>query len=95
MHTHSALLSSPKNHVAFLARDKVRHEIVEFGLLCPCANNDVNIDMLQRALTALPLTKIRQRAFDGAFFGVTLIAIAGWVYFIALLLVKLFLWFLG
>ncbi|WP_156944508.1 hypothetical protein [Bradyrhizobium sp. Ec3.3] len=55
----------------------------------------MNIDMLQRALTALPLTKIRQRAFDGAFFGVTLIAIAGWVYFIALLLVKLFLWFLG
>ena len=60
-----------------------------------CANNNANTDMLQRALTALPLTKIRQRAFEGAFFTVTLIAMAGWVYFITLLAVKLFLWFLG
>lgn len=60
-----------------------------------CANNNVKTDMLQRALAALPLTKIRERAFEGAFFGVTLIAMAGWIYFIALLLVKLFLWFLS
>ncbi|GLR88532.1 hypothetical protein GCM10007857_52440 [Bradyrhizobium iriomotense] len=59
------------------------------------ANNNANTDMLQRALTALPLAKIRERAFEGAFFSVTLIAMAGWVYFITLLLVKLFLWFLG
>ncbi|WP_439394146.1 hypothetical protein ACRQ5Q_33200 [Bradyrhizobium sp. PMVTL-01] len=51
--------------------------------------------MLQKALTALPLTKISERAFEGAFFGVMLIAMAGWVYFITLLLVKLCLWFLG
>ncbi|MCP3460100.1 hypothetical protein [Bradyrhizobium sp. CCGUVB23] len=51
--------------------------------------------MLQRGLTALPLAKIRERAFEGAFFGVTLIAMAGWIYFIMLLLVKLVLWFLG
>ncbi|WP_271565119.1 hypothetical protein [Bradyrhizobium sp. CCBAU 11386] len=51
--------------------------------------------MLQRARTALPLTKIRERAFEGAFFSVVLIAMAGWVYFITLLMVKLFLWFLG
>lgn len=59
------------------------------------ANNNAKTDMLQRALTALPLAKIRERAFEGAFFSVTLIAMAGWVYFITLLLVKLFLWFLG
>jgi hypothetical protein len=51
--------------------------------------------MLQRARTALPLSKIRERAFGGAFFGVMLIAMAGWVYFIMWLLAKLFLWFLG
>ncbi|WP_441234151.1 hypothetical protein [Bradyrhizobium sp. 930_D9_N1_4] len=44
---------------------------------------------------ALPLTKIRDRAFEGAFFGVALIAMAGWVYFVTLLLVRFFLWFLG
>jgi hypothetical protein len=60
-----------------------------------CANNNANTVMLQRARTALPLTKIRERAFEGAFFSVVLIAMAGWVYFLALLMMKLFLWFLG
>lgn len=50
-------------------------------------------EMLQKARAALPLTKIRERAFEGAFFSVALIAMAGWVYFITLLLVRLFLWF--
>jgi hypothetical protein len=49
--------------------------------------------MLQKARAAFPLTKLRERAFEGAFFGVALIAMAGWVYFITLLLVRLFLWF--
>ena len=44
---------------------------------------------------ALPLSKIRERAFGGAFFGVMLIAMASWVYFIMRMLVKWFLWFLG
>ncbi|MGY8708892.1 hypothetical protein RAD16_24400 [Bradyrhizobium sp. 18BD] len=52
-------------------------------------------EMLQKARVAFPLTKIRERAFEGAFFGVALIAMAGWVYFITLLLVRLFLWFFG
>lgn len=60
-----------------------------------CVNNNANTVMLQRPRTALPLTKIRERAFEGAFFSVVLIAMAGWVYFITLLMVKLFLWFLG
>jgi hypothetical protein len=51
--------------------------------------------MLQRARTALPLTRIRERAFEGAFFGVALIAVAGWFYFIMLSLVRLFLWLLS
>ncbi|WP_279660290.1 hypothetical protein [Bradyrhizobium sp. SSUT112] len=52
-------------------------------------------EMLQKARAALPLSKIRERAFEGAFFSVALIAMAGWVYFITLLLVRLFLWFFG
>jgi hypothetical protein len=58
-------------------------------------SNNQKTEMLQKARAALPLTKIREWAFEGAFFSVTLIAMAGWVYFIALLLVKLFLWSLG
>ncbi|MGY8679142.1 hypothetical protein Q2941_15275 [Bradyrhizobium sp. UFLA05-153] len=84
------MLASPE-----ITLHPLRHEIDEFVLLCLCAINNANIGMLQRALTALPLTKIRERAFEGAFFSVTLIAMAGWVYFITLLLVKLFFWFLG
>jgi len=51
--------------------------------------------MLQKAWAALPFTRIRERAFEGAFFSVALIAMAGWVYFITLLLVRLVLWFLS
>jgi hypothetical protein len=52
-------------------------------------------EMLQKALAALPFSKIRDRAFEGAFFSVALIAMAGWVYFITLMLVRLFLWCFG
>jgi hypothetical protein len=51
--------------------------------------------MHQKTRAAFPLTRLRERAFEGAFFGVVLIAMAGWVYFITLLLLRLFLWFLG
>ncbi|MBR0822039.1 hypothetical protein [Bradyrhizobium liaoningense] len=79
-----------------------RHEIVEFVRLW-CARTNTNkskstikkTEMLQKARAALPLTKLRERAFEGAFFSVALIAMAGWVYFITLLLVRLFLWFFG
>jgi hypothetical protein len=57
--------------------------------------NNTNTQMLQKAWAALPFTKIRERAFEGAFFSVALIAMAGWVYFITLLLVRLVLRFLG
>jgi hypothetical protein len=76
----------------------VRHEIVEFVRLWSRTNsNETNqkTKMLQKARAALPLSKIRERAFEGAFFSVALIAMAGWVYFITLLLVRLFLWFFG
>lgn len=56
---------------------------------------NANTQMLQKAWATLPLTKIKERAFQGAFFSVALIAMAGWVYFIMLLLVKLILWFLS
>ncbi|MET4023028.1 hypothetical protein [Bradyrhizobium sp. S3.2.12] len=51
--------------------------------------------MLQKARAALPFSKIRERAFEGAFLSVALIAMAGWIYFITLLLVRLVLWFLS
>ena len=51
--------------------------------------------MLQKARAAFPLTRLRERAFEGVFFGVALIAMAGWVYFITLLLVRFFLWVFG
>ena len=57
--------------------------------------NNANTQMLQKAWATLPLTKIKERAFEGAFFSVALIAMAGWVYFISLLLVRFVLWFLS
>lgn len=57
--------------------------------------NNANTQMLQKAWAALPLTKIKERAFEGAFFSVVLIAMAGWVYFITLSLLRLILWFVG
>jgi hypothetical protein len=79
-----------------------RHEIVEFVRLSsrerPRTNHNRPIkktEMLQKARAALPLSKIRDRAFEGVFFSVALIAMAGWVYFITLLLVRLFLWSLS
>lgn len=58
-------------------------------------NTNTKTQMLQKAWAALPLAKIRERAFEGAFFSVVLIAMAGWVYFITLSLVRLILWFFG
>jgi hypothetical protein len=55
-------------------------------------NKHTNMQMLHRAWAALPLTRIRERAFEGAFFSVALIAMAGWVYFITLLLVRMIMW---
>lgn len=40
-------------------------------------------------------SKIRERVFEGAFISVALIAMAGWVYFITVLVVRLAEWFLG
>lgn len=59
------------------------------------ANNNANTDMLQRTRTASPPITIKERVFEGTFFSVALIAMTGWIYFIALLLVRLFLWFFG
>ena len=81
------------NYAACLTRVTTSSNSFCYALLY--ANNNANTEMLQRARTALPLSKIRERAFGGAFFGVMLIAMASWVYFIMRLLVKLFLWFLG
>jgi len=41
------------------------------------------------------LRKARERAFEGAFIGIALLAMAGWIYFITLWLVRLAVWFLN
>jgi hypothetical protein len=41
------------------------------------------------------LRKLRERAFEGAFLSVALIAVVGWICFIALWFVRLLVWFLG
>jgi hypothetical protein len=74
-----------------VTRDRSRHEIVEFILLSP-GNQRARIAMFQKTLVALPLAKIRERAFDSTFFSILLIAMAGWIYFIALVLMRLFFW---
>ena len=57
--------------------------------------NNKKIEMIQKTLSAKPLSKMRERAFEGAFLGIALIAMAGWSYFIILLSVKFFFWVFG
>lgn len=52
-------------------------------------------NMLQDTDAATSFSKLRQRAFEGAFFGIALLAMAGWVYFITLLLLKFVIWCFG
>lgn len=66
-----------------------------FGYDRASDTNKKKIEMLQKTLPAKPLAKIRGRAFEAAFLGVALIAMAGWAYFIILLSVKFFFWLVG
>lgn len=66
-----------------------------FGYDRVSATNSKKIEMLQKTLSAMPLAKMRERAFEGAFLGIALIAMAGWAYFIILLSVKFFFWLVG
>lgn len=50
--------------------------------------------MRWKALGTQSLKKVTERAFEGAFFSVALIAMVGWIYFIALWLERLLVWFL-
>jgi len=73
----------------------IRHEIAEFVPFMIVQTINANTQMLQRAWAALPLSMIRERASEGTFFSVVLIAMAGWVYFITLSLGRLIQWFLS
>lgn len=66
-----------------------------FGYDRASDTNKKKSEMLQKTLSAKPLAKLRERAFEGAFLGVALIAMAGWAYFIILLSVKFFFWLVG
>lgn len=80
-------------HIYYDESSRVRR--IHSTMIAPMQTNKKNIEMLQKARVTLPFTKIRERAFEGAFFGVALIAMAGWVYFVTLLLVRFLLWFLS
>ena len=64
-------------------------------MIVPSDAKNKKIEMLQKTLSAKPLAKLRERAFEGAFLGIALIAMAGWAYFIVLLAVKFFFWLFG
>ena len=93
---HACCKQIPTSSIALRSDGSSRDRRIRSAMFARTATNKSNnqkTEMLQRARAALPLTKIRERAFEGAFFSVALIAMAGWVYFITLLLVRLFLWF--
>ena len=64
-------------------------------MIVQAIRTDKKIEMLQKALSAMPFAKMRERAIEGIFFSVALIAMAGWVYFIVLLSERFFFWFVG
>ena len=64
-------------------------------MIVPSDAKNKKIEMLQKTLSAKPLAKLRERAFEGAFLGIALIAMAGWAYFIILMSVKFFFWLVG
>jgi hypothetical protein len=66
-----------------------------FGYDRASDTNNKKIEMIEKTLSAKPLAKMRERAFEGAFLGIALIAMAGWAYFIILLSVKFFFWLFG
>lgn len=49
-------------------------------------------DMLQSTKAEAAFSKLKERAFQGAFLGVSLLAMAGWVYFIGLMFLKFVFW---
>ncbi|MDI3566446.1 hypothetical protein [Bradyrhizobium sp. Arg816] len=91
--------AAPTSSIALLSVESSRDRRIRSAMVRAHEQIKINkikkTEMLQKARAALPLTKLRERAFEGAFFSVALIAMAGWVYFITLLLVRLFLWFFG
>lgn len=87
-------VDSDEQHCASL-RQRVTRSSNLFGYVRAYGHKNQKTEMLHKARAALPLMKIRERALEGAFFSVALIAMAGWVYFITLLLVRLFFWLFG
>lgn len=51
--------------------------------------------MFQRVFAALPVTRIREQGLAIAFVCVSLIAMAGWVYFITVSLSRMIAWVLN
>jgi hypothetical protein len=72
-----------------------RDRRIRSAMIVQAIRTDKKIEMIQKTLSAMPLAKMRERAFEGVFFGIALIAMAGWVYFIVLLAEKIFFWLTG
>ncbi len=72
-----------------LVEDDVGHETVEFAAQDDCSPmRTADNDMLQNTEAEAPFSKLKERAFQGAFLGVALLSMAGWVYFSTLMFLK-------
>lgn len=81
-------------HTEILVSSLSCHEIAEFNLIC-LRPESASTDMLQDTQTVSPFARLRDRMFEVGFLSLAMIAMAGWLYFITLLLVRLSLWCFG
>jgi hypothetical protein len=88
------LRSFGEDRIQILASSLSCHEIAEFNLIC-LRPESASTDMLQETETVSPFARVRDRMFEVGFFSLAMIAMAGWLYFITLLLVRLSLWCFG
>jgi hypothetical protein len=56
---------------------------------------ECSTDMLEETQTVSPFARLRDRMLEVGFFSLAMIAMAGWLCFITLLLVRLSLWCFG
>jgi hypothetical protein len=78
-------------------RTSNRHKCVTRwpNLFCYLSEAQIrNIEMRWKTPGTESFRKVRERAFEGAFFSVAIIAMVGWLCFIALWFMKLLVWFL-
>jgi hypothetical protein len=74
---------------------QLRHEINEFAQYTQMvaeSRQSKTSKMLYQPEKLSPLSKIKEKAFSGAFFGLALLAMAGWVYLLSSIFLKFVVW---